>query len=154
VENARANEGDLQEQDAPLARVSALEVLVVGVGGAFGVGVRYAVTQNAHLAVLGRGDAAIISSLFCINIAGAFLLGLVLPLLRGDQRHLWRLTLTTGVLGGFTSYGALADITRRQIVQHASSGLVLGHLAASLLGGLAAVYLGHLAGERFARVSA
>jgi CrcB protein len=154
VESARENEADLREQDAPLARVSAVEVLVVGVGGAIGVGVRYAITQDAHVAILGRGDAAVITSLFCINVAGAFLLGLVLPLLRGHQRHLWRLTLTTGLLGGFTSYGALADITRRQIVQHASSGLVLGHLAVSLLGGLAAVSVGHLAGERFARVSA
>lgn len=82
----------------------------VFVGGTIGTGVREA------LSLVLPAPTSFPIVIFGINVAGAFLLGLLLEaLLRrgpdGGRRRVLRLLLGTGVLGGFTTYSALADDT-------------------------------------------
>ena len=141
---------DIAEQDLPLASITLRELAVVGSGGSVGVGLRYLASQHFSSALMGHGALSFISPLLFINTVGAFLLGLLVPLFAHRPRHHLRLLVTTGVLGGFTSYGALADLTRQQIVEKVGSGQVLLDLAVALLLGLGAVALGHVVGERLA----
>ena len=83
---------------------------LVALGGAIGTAVREIVAEMFP-AVDG-----VSWSIFWINIVGALLLGLLLEALshRGPDyghRRTLRLLLGTGVLGGFTTYSALAEAT-------------------------------------------
>lgn len=80
---------------------------LVAAGGTIGTAARAVVSRAIpHLGGVPVGILA-------INLAGAYLLGLLLEVLSrlgpdtGRRRHL-RLLLGTGVLGGFTTYSALA----------------------------------------------
>jgi CrcB protein len=80
---------------------------LVAAGGTVGTAARAGVSHAVpHLGGVPVGILA-------INLAGAYLLGLLLEVLTrlgpdtGRRRHL-RLLLGTGVLGGFTTYSALA----------------------------------------------
>ncbi len=78
-------------------------ILAVGLGGAIGTLLRYAVETAAV------GPAASIAAVGAINVVGAFLIGFLTATLL-DRSHLsprWRLLLTTGLLGGFTTFGGL-----------------------------------------------
>lgn len=108
-------------------------ILLVALGGAIGTGVREAISlavppvDGVPLAILG------------INVVGAFLLGVLLErlLLAGSdtgRRRSMRLFLGTGILGGFTTYSALAS----------DSGVLLldGRAPIALLYALGTVVLG------------
>jgi CrcB protein len=83
---------------------------LVAAGGTVGTGLRYVIT------VLVPPRLGIPISVLAINVVGAFLLALLLELLAehgldiGWSRRL-RLAVGTGVLGGFTTYSALATDT-------------------------------------------
>jgi len=83
---------------------------IVAAGGAVGTGLRYVITLSMPT------SAGIPLATFGINVAGAFLLGVVLELLArhgpdtGWSRRI-RLGIGTGCLGGFTTYSALATET-------------------------------------------
>jgi fluoride exporter len=82
-------------------------ILLVAVGGAIGTALREAIS----LAVPAVGGFPL--AIFCINVVGASVLGALLEGLarRGSdtgRRRLLRLGIGTGVLGGFTTYSALA----------------------------------------------
>jgi len=143
----------LNEQDQPLASISLNELACVGLGGALGVGSRYLVSQHFPSTLLGHGTFGFVTPLLFINTFGAFMLGLLLSRFVEHPRHQLRLLLTTGVLGGFTSYGALADTTRQQIVEHMGSATVLSGLGVALLFGLGAVTLGQFLGRHLNSVT-
>lgn len=110
-------------------------VLLVAAGGALGTGLRH----GLGLALPPVDGVAV--TIVVINVVGAFLLGALLETLarRGtddDRGRRARLFLGTGVLGGFTTYSALATDTvllleDRPVVALAYAGatLVLGLLA-------------------------
>ncbi|NUJ87661.1 CrcB family protein [Plantibacter sp. MCCC 1A11337] len=109
---------------------------MVALGGAIGTGAREAIS----LAVPPIGGVPV--AILGINVVGAFLLGLLLEsLLRrgpddGRRRDL-RLFLGTGVLGGFTTYSALAADSSVLLIEgnalvgvlYAVGSVVLGFLA-------------------------
>lgn len=109
---------------------------MVALGGAIGTGAREAIS----LAVPPIGGVPV--AILGINVVGAFLLGLLLEsLLRrgpddGRRRDL-RLFLGTGVLGGFTTYSALAADSSVLLIDgnalvgvlYAAGSVVLGALA-------------------------
>lgn len=86
---------------------------------------------------------------FVINTSGAFLLGLVLTILLerfGPTRYL-RPFLTTGLLGGWTTYSALA-VDTAAAGRGGHLGVAAGYLAATLVAGLAAAAIGIWLGRR------
>lgn len=126
--------------DVPRAmRLRPTDVALVVAGGAVGTGAREALTlvfppvNGVPLTVLG------------INVAGAFLLGLLLGSLahhgaggRG-RRHTLQLLLGTGALGGFTTYSALSADAAHLIGSGAAGLGVAYGLASVLLGAIATV---------------
>ena len=117
--------------------------LWICLGGAAGTGARYLLSGWA-LAALG---AAFPWGTWIINVLGSFLLGLLMQI--GLATPLFsptlRLTLTTGVMGGFTTYSTFNYETIRY-AQDGSWPVALANVLATLLGclvaGLAGVALG------------
>lgn len=113
---------------------------LVALGGALGTAAREGLT----LAVPGIGRFP--STVFAINVAGGFLLGLLLEALvrRGaDQggRRAIRLLVGTGVLGGFTTYSTLATETASLLGARAVA-LAATYAVATVVVGAGATALG------------
>ncbi len=120
-------------------------VALVAAGGCVGVLARDLVTRVA-------GDTSWPVATFAINVSGAFLLALLLASLRAagpdDGRRLrLRLLLGTGVLGGFTTYSALAVATA-QLAEDGRAATALAYALGTVAVGLAATVLGAWAGRR------
>lgn len=132
-------------------RPSPLLVLVVAVGGALGTTARYAVTHligSTHL-VLGH---PIPWATLVVNVLGAFLLGLLLERLsragaETPARQVVRLGLGTGVLGGFTTYSALA-LELHDLLAAADVAGALAYGVGSVCAGLVACGAGIWLGAR------
>ena len=110
-------------------------VLVASVagGGALGSLARYGLSHA--LPPLGGVPLATLAE----NLLGAFLLGFLLQWLlgRGHETHRrrWlRLTLGTGVLGGFTTYSAFA-LELHGLLADGRVGLAAGYALVSVVGG-------------------
>ena len=76
----------------------------------FGAGLGGALRHGANeLALRWFGTAYPVSTL-AVNIVGSFAMGLLAGYFafRGDAPQAWRLFLTTGVLGGFTTFSAFS----------------------------------------------
>ena len=103
-------------------------VIVAALGAIVGASLRYAIAQT----FTSLASVWVIAS---INILGAFLIGLLSVHLTGERLRIFVLT---GVLGGFTTYSAIAlDVT--------NLGLSLGalsYLAVTFIGGPFAALLG------------
>ena len=97
--------------------------------GALGTGARYLISGWA-LAVLGAGFPY---GTLAVNVLGSFLIGLVMqvglatPLLSPTLR----MTLTTGFIGGFTTYSTFNYETIR-LVQDGAWKLAIGNVAITL----------------------
>lgn len=127
-------------------------LLLVAVGGAVGTGLREA------LSLTFPPVSGIPVTTGVINVVGAFVLGLLLEFLSGrgadaGRRRDLRLFAGTGVLGGFTTYSALATDT--VLVGDAGRFVAAGSYAVgTLVLGLAASALGIALGRRIIRSSA
>ncbi|MCU1474674.1 CrcB family protein [Amnibacterium sp.] len=124
----------------------AVEVLAVFAGGTVGTALR------ALVGLLVPPLGAVPVSTIGINVVGAFALGTLLAALAGrgpdaGRRRRTRLLLGTGVLGGFTTFSALAVDTAvlldgRRIPEAVAYGL------GSVLAGMLAAALGERVGRR------
>ena len=106
-----------------------------GVGGALRHGVNVAATRYFGL---GFPYGTLI-----VNIAGSFVMGLFagyFAFRAGVPQHL-RLFLTTGILGGFTTFSSFYLDTALLIERH-SFGLAAGYVVGSVAAGLSALFLG------------
>lgn len=119
--------------------------LLVAIGGAAGSVLRYGV---GRLATHYLGADTILGTL-AVNIAGSFALGLLAtlfiarsPLLPPELRAM----ATVGLLGGFTTFSTLAydGVRLLAVGEYGRAGAML---AANIIIGLAAAYLGVLAGR-------
>ena len=108
--------------------------LLICLGGAFGTGARY-LSQMLALRWLGTGFAY--GTLF-VNIAGSFLIGLVMGL---GLRDTARLTLTTGIMGGFTTYSSFSWETM-SFVQRGAWALAALNMGVTLVVCLVACFAG------------
>ena len=113
-------------------------------GGAFGTGARYLLSGWAA-ATLGP---AFPYGTLAVNLIGSFCVGLLMqvgiatPILSPTAR----LTLTTGVMGGFTTYSTFNYETIRY-AQDGAWGLAAANVGATLAGCLIAGVLGVAAGR-------
>ena len=108
-------------------------VASVAAGGALGSLARYGLSHA--LPSVGGWPVATLTE----NLLGAFLLGLLLETLgragaETPRRRWLRLTLGTGVLGGFTTYSALA-LETHGLLAEGRAGMALGYALLTVLGG-------------------
>jgi len=78
-----------------------------------------------------------------VNVAGSFLMGLLAGFFAfrpGLDQHM-RLFLTTGILGGFTTFSAFSLDTALLIERH-SFGLAAGYAAGSVIASVTALFFG------------
>ncbi|MCE0487856.1 fluoride efflux transporter FluC [Ornithinimicrobium sediminis] len=121
-------------------------VLLVAAGGMVGTAGRYLLST-----ALPQQDGWPVGTLV-ENVLGAFLLGLLLEaLVRGGRETrrgtVLRLGLGTGVLGGFTTFSALA-IEVERLLADGQWALAAGYAVTSLAAGLLACLVGVLVGAR------
>jgi CrcB protein len=124
-------------------------VVLVCVGGALGSGARYLVATSSAQAFgpdFPRGT-------ILVNLAGSYLIALVmgLSLRTAAVSPDLRLFLTTGVMGGFTTYSSFNYETIRLLDEGATSYALL-NLAVTVLGCLATGTLGLVSARFIARV--
>lgn len=116
------------------------DLLLVGLGGAFGAMARHAVGA-AFLATSTSWRFPVGTLL--VNVSGCLLIGLFaafaeqMPGLNGPAR----LLLVTGVLGGYTTFSAFG-LETVLMLRRGDAMLATGYVAASIVFGLAAVWLG------------
>ena len=120
--------------------ISALPpLLLVAIGGGTGAMLRYLVGRWA-LAAFGPGFPV---GTLAVNLLGGLVMGLVVGMLarvNEGGEHL-RLLTGVGVLGGFTTFSAFSlemvnMVTRNEI------GLAVAYATASVLGSMAALFIG------------
>jgi CrcB protein len=106
-----------------------------GIGGALRHGVNVAATRQ-----FGFGFPF---GTLIVNIVGSFAMGLLAGYFAfrpGINQHM-RLFLTTGILGGFTTFSAFSLDTALLVERH-SYGLAAGYVVGSVAAGLSALFLG------------
>ena len=115
-----------------------MHYLIVFVGGGFGAALRHGVNR-ASLAYL--GPAFPWGTLF-VNIVGGLIMGALagLFLIKGGSQE-WRLFLTTGVLGGFTTFSAFS-LEAALMWQRSEYGALGLYVAASVLLSILALFVG------------
>jgi CrcB protein len=114
------------------------EMTAIALGGALGACLRFAV--SLAIAVVNWPEALAAG---IVNVAGSFLLGLVVGHLESGQAHpLLHPFLTVGVFGSFTTFSALA-LDNRALAVTAGEGFAVAQLAGTLVLGLAAFALGN-----------
>ncbi|MCK9247579.1 MAG: fluoride efflux transporter CrcB [Solirubrobacteraceae bacterium] len=121
-------------------------LLAVAVGGAVGSIARAALT-DAVAADHGTWPWAT----FAVNVAGAFLLGIVVTALGGrDRRSVGgRMLLGTGLCGGLTTFSTL-QLEVLEMLDDDRIGLAAGYVGVSVAVGLLAAAAGVVAGRRIA----
>jgi CrcB protein len=126
-------------------------LVLVCVGGALGSGARYLVATwvaEAFGTAFPRGT-------ILVNLVGSFLIALVmgLSLRTGAVPPRVRLFLTTGVMGGFTTYSSFNYETLQLLTEGAVADAVL-NVAVTVLGCFAAGILGLVCARFIARMTA
>lgn len=135
------------ERSSDVSHVHAL--VLVFVGGAVGTGVREAFALAFPTSVGGFP-----TTIFLINVVGAFVLGVLLETLsrrgpdEGRARRV-RLLLGTGVLGGFTTYSAFA--ADAAVLLRSVPAVAVLYVAATLVAGLLASIAGVAVGAALHR---
>jgi CrcB protein len=109
--------------------------LGAGIGGALRHGVNVGATR-----LFGFGFPF---GTLIVNIAGSFLMGLLAGYFAfrpGIGQHL-RLFLTTGILGGFTTFSAFS-LDAALLVERHSYGMAAGYMVGSVAASLSALFFG------------
>lgn len=85
---------------------------------------------------------------FFVNIIGCFLIGFIIFYTEryGEQADTWRLFLATGLCGGFTTFSTFS-LENTQLLSDQRILFFFLYAAGSVILGLAATYLGLLAGR-------
>jgi len=115
----------------------------VAVGGALGAPARYGISLAVHIT-----PGTFPWGTFWTNISGSFALGLVLAFLleRFPPTRYLRPFVATGFLGAYTTYSTFA-VETDLLVHNGHAAVAAAYIAASLVGGFGAVWIGLSAGR-------
>ena len=115
------------------------QFLVVFLGGGLGSTLRYAMGQM----LAGQTSGGFPLATFLCNVGGCFLIGLFSALtVRLGWSPQWRLLLTVGLCGGFTTFSTLTNDSLAML-QSGAYGMLALYMVGSLAAGLLAVWVGH-----------
>jgi len=117
--------------------------LYVAVGGGVGAVARYHVGRL--FTQLPGPNPAFPWGTLTVNLTGSLFMGLVAGWLapQGSGGEQWRLLLGVGLLGGYTTFSAFS-LELMVLVERGTPGLAALYAAASVIPGLAALWLGLL----------
>jgi fluoride exporter len=134
----------LDEPGIPFLGLSVATLLAIFVGGAVGTVARYLLEVHHPAA-----QSGIPWTTLAINLSGSLVIGLLVPLTDhvAHRAPLVRPLLVIGFLGGWTTYSTLA-VEATLLAKDGDVGNCLAYLAATVVGGLALVVLGHALGRR------
>lgn len=124
----------------------AVRVMLLSIGGAFGVNARYWLAIWVDRRVGPRFPWAT----FSINVSGSFAIGLLSALLARLVPHPYaRIFVIVGFLGGYTTFSSFS-LEALALVQRGALGLSLAYMGGSVASGFLAVVLGVALGEALA----
>lgn len=115
------------------------QFLLVGLGGAAGSMLRYLTSILTARFFSGMFPL----STFITNVAGCFLIGILMGILieNNSSNHQLRLLLVTGFCGGYTTFSAFSY--ENLMLFNSNNGLLaIGYIFASVVLGMLAVWLG------------
>ena len=113
--------------------------LIVFLGGGIGAALRHGV----NLAAARLSGTAFPYGTMTVNVVGSLVMGLLAAYFafRGDASQHWRLFLTTGILGGFTTFSAFSlDVAL--LYERGELGLAALYVAVSVAASIAALFAG------------
>jgi fluoride exporter len=112
----------------------------------FGAGIGGALRHGVNVAALRLLGPGFPHGTLTVNVAGALIMGLLAGWFahKADPGQTWRLFLTTGILGGFTTFSAFS-LDAALLLQRGQVGLaalyVVGSAVGAILGLLAGLWL-------------
>jgi CrcB protein len=113
--------------------------ILVAIGGAVGAVARYGVGM-----VVGRSAGDLPAGTLSVNVVGGLLMGLLAGWLahRGDaDQERWRLLLSVGALGGFTTFSAFS-LETALMIEKRQWELAAGYIVLSVLLSVSALFMG------------
>lgn len=117
-------------------------VLTVGAGGFLGTIARYI----SVLLIDNKVKSFFPYGTLFVNVFGSFILGLVIGLSLREGQQNWRLFLTTGFCGGFTTFSTFA-LENTNLLQQKLVGVSFAYISITLVTGLLAVAAGIVLGK-------
>lgn len=116
-----------------------MNYLIVFIGGGAGAALRHGV----NVATARLFGTNLPWGTFTVNVTGSFIMGLIAGYfaLRGDASQHWRLFLTTGILGGYTTFSSFSLDTALLYERGALITAAL-YVVASVVLGLAGLFAG------------
>ncbi|MDA0811414.1 MAG: fluoride efflux transporter CrcB [Verrucomicrobia bacterium] len=111
--------------------------LCIAIGGGFGALGRFAIGEWIQARAMGDFPAGTL----LVNLSGCLVFGLLYGWLGSGISQQLRGLLFTGLLSGFTTFSTFG-FEAVNLLQRGQQGIALLYLAASIVGGLLAVWLG------------
>jgi CrcB protein len=113
--------------------------LIVFLGGGIGAALRHGV----NLAAARWLGTAFPFGTLTVNVTGSLIMGLLAGYFafKGDASQHWRLFLTTGLLGGYTTFSAFSlDVA--VLYERGALGLALTYVLVSVIGAIVGLFAG------------
>jgi fluoride exporter len=134
-----------REPALPPLGLSLTVLLVIALGGALGTVARF-LLDTAFVEAPGSFPTVTL----IVNLSGSLAIGLLIPFVekRTPRQPLLRPFVVVGLLGGWTTYSALA-VGAITLLQNGQAAMSLLYLAATLVGGTALVVLGDAISRRW-----